>query len=428
MTVPIRIHRSFAQPDCRRAVLIALCALAGLLPPAALGKPTVILLSWDGFRHDYPDRDGLPAVTRMAQHGARAGRLETVRPSDTFPSHVSLATGTYPDRHGIVGNQFIDREAGRYRMSSDTRWLQAEPLWIAAERQGVPAATYFWVGSEQDWRGQGTRYRIAPFDGSRSESAKVTQILAWLALPEAERPQLIMCYWRGADRVGHRYGPASGRVDAQLREQDAALGELLAGLDALDRWDDTTLMIVSDHGMTPVGDFLPVAAALRDAGIKARVVGYTLAHVFLEDPNRRSEAQTVLEAVHEAVTVHDGRALPAAWRLAHPTRTGDLVVTVPPPYVLSEPAGIEGFMTRLLRFFGWDYGGHGFDPALPDMGAAFLALGRGVAPGHRLDRLHVTDVAPTVARLLGIDPPLSAEGVAIDLMPEAQAVPAPTRR
>ena len=62
-----------------------------------------------------------------------------------------MATGTYADVHGIVDNRFYDREKGVYSYSSDADWLQAEPLWIAAERQGVKAATYFWVGSESPW-------------------------------------------------------------------------------------------------------------------------------------------------------------------------------------------------------------------------------------------------------------------------------------
>lgn len=405
-----------AVASCRRhsvmAALVLLCL--SLLPLAAQAGegdgPTVILLSWDGFRHDYMDRVALPAARRLAREGLRARRLTTVRPSDTFPSHISLATGTYPDRHGIVGNFFLDRELGFYGMSADTRWLQAEPLWIAAERQGVPAATYFWVGSEQDWRGQGTRYRVAPFDGSRPETEKTAQILTWLRLPPAQRPRLIMSYWRGADRVGHRYGPDSGRVLAQLKDQDQVLGELLAGLDALDRWDQLTLLLVSDHGMTAVGDYLPVREALTDAGIEATVIGQALAHVFLEDLNQLPQATEVLAAVHPALTVTPGNALPTQWRLQHPQRTGDLVLTAPPPFVLSRADGFEGLVMGALRRFGWDFGGHGYDPQRPDMGATFLALGRGVDPAQTLDEVRVIDIAATVAGLLGIDPPAHSEG------------------
>ena len=375
--------------------------------------PVVIVLSWDGLRHDFlevHDADGkLTALRRIATEGVRAGRLTPVFPSSTFPAHVSMATGTYPDRHGIVDNRFYDREKGLYLNRADANWLQAEPLWIAAERQGVTAATYFWVGSETDWRGHGTRYRIAPFDSSRPEAKKVDQILAWLRLPDGERPRLIMSYWAGTDSVGHDYGPLSRRVRTQLAKQDLQLGRLLAGLDAMNAWPYTTLLLVSDHGMTQTGAYLDLRSALADRDISARVFGSPVANVFLNDPQQLEAARAAIVSLGP-VQVYEGQRLPDDLRLRHPTRTGDLVVVTEPPHVLSRPDGFKGMLMALLSAFGWSFGGHGYDPSLPDMGAVFMAMGRGVEPGLEVAEVHQVDVAPTVARLLGIDPPLQAEG------------------
>ncbi len=374
---------------------------------------TVIVLSWDGLRHDYLELHGadggLPALTRLATQGVRAKRMTPVFPSNTFPGHVSIATGTFPDTHGIVDNRFFDRQQGPYLDRSDANWLQAEPLWIAAERQGIPAATYFWVGSETDWHGQGTRYRISPFDGDRPEAEKVDQILAWLQLPPGERPQLIMSYWAGADGPGHDFGPESRRVTAQLREQDAQLARLLQGLDVLGAWSSTTLILVGDHGMTATGRYLDVRGALAEAGIEARVVGSPVANVFLDDPEQLAAARAALASL-DPVEVFEGPKLPATLRLRHPTRTGDLVVVTRPPYVLSRPDGFRGLLVGLMSALGWTFGGHGYDPTLPDMGTAFLAMGRGVAAGLQLDDVNQIDVAATVARLLDMEPPLQSEG------------------
>jgi predicted AlkP superfamily pyrophosphatase or phosphodiesterase len=397
---------------------------AGLLLAIAVGgqaasttDPTVIVLSWDGLRHDYPDQANLPSMARIAQAGVRAGRLIPVFPANTFPGHVSLATGTYPDRHGIVDNHFIDRLKGTYRYAADADWLDAEPLWIAAERQGVPAATYFWVGSESDWRGQGTRYRMAPFDASRPEAAKVDQIVQWLRLPAEQRPRLIMSYWAGADRAGHRHGPDSPEVRAALVAQDAELGRLLAALDEDRAWSHTTLMLVSDHGMTETGRYLDLAGALRSAGVPARVVGSAVAHVYLENPAQIAAAEVAARTLGK-VKVYRGAALPDHYRLRHPTRTGDLVVMADPPYTLSRPAGFEGRLMTAMQALGSSFGTHGYDPALPDMGAVFMAMGRGIPAGLTLGEVRQIDVAATVARLLGIEPPLQSEGLPIPGMGE----------
>jgi len=373
------------------------------------GAPVVVVLSWDGVRHDHPDLLELPGLDRMARDGVRAGRLIPVFPSNTFPTHVSLATGTYPDRHGVIDNRFIDPERGPFRPGDAADWLEVEPLWIAAERQGVPTATYFWVGSESDWRGQGTRYRMAPFDGSRPEAAKVDQILAWLALPGAERPRLIMSYWRGADSEGHHHGPDGRQVVRALQAQDAELRRLLAGLDALDAWRATTLIIVSDHGMTGIRRHLDLQGALTAAGIGARVTGGAVAQVYLDDPAQTDAALAVAAGMTPARAFRRDD-VPAELRLRHPRRSGDLVVITEPPYSFSWPAGAEGVLMAAMSRLGRPFGGHGYDPRHPDMAGVFLALGRGVAPDLQIAEVHQVDVAATVAALLGIDPPAGSEG------------------
>lgn len=398
----------------RNSLFVALVAtwvvaIPTQLQAAAQPDPIVVLISMDGIRHDYPDLGQLPGFERMQAQGARADRLTPVYPSNTFPGHVSLATGAHPQVHGIVDNSFSDRERGRYFMSADTSWLDAEPLWIAAERQGVPAATYFWVGSEEDWRGQGTQYRIAPFDGNRPDGDKVRQILDWLAMPQDQRPRLIMSYWSGTDRVAHRYGPDSKRTHQKLREQDAHLVELQQGIDALGLWDQLTLMVVSDHGMTPMGDYVDLKAKLAAADVDAQVAGYTVAHIFLENPEHQPAAIDALSNIPNTQLITAKQAQ-QEHHFMHEKRAGDLVLLAQPPIIFSQPDGFEGVAMNLMRFFGWDFGGHGYDPELPDMGAIWLLEGRGVTPGSTLSGAHQVDVAPTAAGLLGIQPPLHASG------------------
>jgi predicted AlkP superfamily pyrophosphatase or phosphodiesterase len=386
----------------RRLALLALALAACAWPSAEAGvaeRPVVIVLSWDGTRHDYPERVRTPGLARMQREGARAERLVPVFPSSTFPNHVSLATGTYADRHGIIDNRFTDRQGRTFDYSNDASWIEAEPLWIAAERQGVRAAVYFWVGSETDWRGRGATYRKAPFDASIGEAAKVDQILAWLDLPAEQRPGLIMAWWHGCDHVGHEEGPNSPNVAAQLVAQDAQLERLLAGLDERKAWDHTTLLIASDHGMTEVRGAVDAEGSLAKAGIGARVaLAGGEAQVYLQDPAQRDAALAAL-AKTEGLAAYTAESLPPSYRSYFPGRSGELTVVAAPPRVLSRTSRARG--------------GHGYDPELPEMGAIFFALGRGVPKAARLGRVRAIDVAPTAAALLAIDPPAQSEGKAL---------------
>jgi predicted AlkP superfamily pyrophosphatase or phosphodiesterase len=400
------------------------CSIAsegkGEARPLAATRPVVVLISLDGVRHDHPDRGELPGLERMMREGARALALVPVFPSNTFPNHVALATGTYADRHGIVGNRFYDPELGEFSYSNDARFLDAEPLWVAAERQGVRAAAFFWVGSETDWRGAGATYRKTPFDGRIGSREKTEQILAWLDLPEPERPGLILSWWHGADHMGHRYGPDAPATLRQLRGQDRELLRLIEGLDARGAFSFTTLLVVSDHGMTHVTEALDPGAVLAEVGIRARVIlGGAYAHAHLEDPRDSEKAVAALSAVPglRAMTSQD---LPSALRYGHPTRVGHVVALTDPPRMLSRAAGRATTWSPLPAAAAGVVGAHGYDPAVhPEMHGILLAWGRGVSPGARLGRVHATDVAPTVARLLEIEPPADAEGTPISGLGEA---------
>lgn len=404
---PIRLARLLGL------ALALLLAFAPLAPAIAAERPVVILLSWDGVRHDYPERAQTQALARMQREGARAERLIPVFPSSTFPNHVSLATGTYVDRHGIVGNRFTDRSGRRFDYSNDASWVEAEPLWVAAERQGVRAATFFWVGSETDWRGRGASYRITPFDESIGEATKVDQILAWLDLPAERRPGLIMAWWHGCDHVGHEEGPDSPRIVAQLLAQDAQLLRLFEGLDSRKAWAHTTVIVASDHGMTALETLADADGPLASRGIRARVASSGgEAQVFLEDASQRDAALAAFAGV-EGIHAYSEQTLPPSYRSHFPGRSGDLTLVAEPPRVFARPTLGEKTLMALRRLRGESRGAHGYDPEHPDMGAIFFALGRGVPPGAKLGPIRAIDVAPTAAALLGIEPPEQSEGRAL---------------
>ena len=411
-----------SRPKARRLLRAVALVLLFLSPWAAIAEPaaehpTVIVLSWDGVRHDYLDRVSLPALARIEAEGLRAERLIPVFPSTTFPNHVALATGARTDRHGIINNVFYDRDKGLYDYggNGDEDWLEAEPIWAAAERQGVRSGVFFWVGSETDWHGHGASYRKAPFDDDIGEAEKVEQILTWIDLPREKRPQLIMSWWHGGDGVGHRKGPNHPDISTQMQSQDEQLGALLAGIDAREGWGHTTLIIVSDHGMTEFDEVIPVKSPLDDAGIAARVIpGAATAHIFLDDPADLDRAYEVLAGISHAET-YRGDALPASLRLRHPKRTGDLVMLAEPPRTFYQVGIFRRALLWLVKtFFDWKPGMHGYLPDHPDMGAILVAMGRGVNPGTKLGPTQTIDIAPTIAALLGIEPPAQSEGQSID--------------
>ena len=188
------------------SLLVVLLA-AALWPVSSLAsenqaseRPIVVLLSLDGFSADYLDRypNQNTNLKRLADSGLAASGLVPGFPSSTFPNHYSIVTGLYPGRHGIIGNGFYDRSRNaRYRLGDrkvveDGTWYGGEPLWVAVEKAGMRAASYFWVGSEADVQGIRPSY-YKTYDGSVANGERVDQVLDWLRLPWVSARILSLC-------------------------------------------------------------------------------------------------------------------------------------------------------------------------------------------------------------------------------------------
>src|SRR5688572_24332298 len=80
--------------------------------------PYVILVSFDGFRHDYVEKLNLPNFKAFIKKGTEAEAIVPCFPSLTFPNHYSIVTGMYPATHGLVDNGFYDSARNAvYKMS-----------------------------------------------------------------------------------------------------------------------------------------------------------------------------------------------------------------------------------------------------------------------------------------------------------------------
>ncbi|MBY0244594.1 MAG: ectonucleotide pyrophosphatase/phosphodiesterase, partial [Sphingobacteriaceae bacterium] len=181
-------------------------------------KPYVIMISFDGFRHDYLNRGITPNFDLIRNSGAQASSLRPSFPSKTFPNHLSLITGMYPQNHGIINNNINNPYTKKSYSLMDTiavrepEWYQGEAFWETAKRNGILTASYFWPGSELTDENRRPTY-FEKYDHHRPSEKVITGVKKWLALPEEERPHFITMYFHEVDDAGHKYGPDSKEVN-----------------------------------------------------------------------------------------------------------------------------------------------------------------------------------------------------------------------
>ncbi|MRW92400.1 alkaline phosphatase family protein [Duganella sp. FT80W] len=397
-----------------RTLLTLLLALVGANVAAQPAHP-VILVSIDGFRPDYLTEGVTPNLNRLAAQGVRAEGMRPSFPSITFPNHYTLVTGKRPDHHGLVDNVMSDPAISdeRFTLSNaaavtDHRWWdQAEPVWVTAELHGVHSATMFWPGSEAAIHG--VRPTIAPkFDGKLPAAQRVDTLLSWLDQP-GQQFGFLTLYFDDVDHAGHSYGPAAAETTEAVAQVDQAIGRLLDGLAA--RHVEANIVVVSDHGMAPVSTERVIRMQdIAPAGSYEEVVSGSYAGMNAVAGKEQQLAAALLKP-QQHMQCWRKEEIPARLAYGHNAR-------VPAFLCLADDGWSIVFSDKsAAKVKG---GKHGYDNALPDMRATFIAAGPAFAPGVVLPVFDNVDVYPLLMRLIGVAA-LPSDGDITPLLPALAA-------
>jgi predicted AlkP superfamily pyrophosphatase or phosphodiesterase len=362
--------------------------------------PILILISFDGWRWDYIDREPAPNLRALAGRGARAERLIPAFPTLTFPNHYTIVTGLYPEHHGIVANRMRDPAMPeRFTMASQTAkeavWWRGEPLWVTAIRQGRRAATMFWPGTEAAIAGvRPTFWR--PYDKAVTTPARVEQSLAWLALPEAERPAFVSLYFDEVDSASHDFGIDSAEFTAAVAHLDAGLGQLIAGIGRLGLADRTTIVVVSDHGMTSLSADRVI---LLDDYLDVETIDLIESGGFLALAPKNGDVGAAfarLYGKHPALAVYRRGDVPPRLHYRHSHRIAPIVGIPRDGWYVTTRASLTGRTMQAAT--------HGYDPGDFAMGALFVAAGPGIAGGLVLPPFENIDVYNFLCSVLHVAP------------------------
>ncbi len=373
-------------------------------------KPYLVLVSIDGFRWDYMDRYPTPNMHRLASSGSKTERLLPVFPTLTFPNHYSIATGLYPQHHGIVANDFPDPGTGAwYSLKNraaveDGRFYNGEPIWVTAETQGMVTAAYFFVGTEAPVMGVSpTHWRSYEHDIPGEQ--RVDQVLSWLAEPKRSRPHLYTLYFENVDDNSHWYGPDSAENIAAIAQVDNYLGRLLRGIKRLPYADQINIILLSDHGQATYLD-QPQPLVLNDlVDLESTTVveggSYLFVHFDQDDPERARAMVDTLNShwTHGRAFVPD--STPSHWKLGDNPRFPDVILVPDTGYAVISSRDKVGKITA---------GDHGWSPDSDEMHGFFVASGPNIKTGIKLGAVRNIDVYPLMLSILGLEGPDQIDG------------------
>ncbi len=388
----------------RRIILLVLAGLVLSNCNAEPGKhqpqskPYLVVLSLDGFRWNYTDYARTPVLDSLRKAGVFAEMIPSF-PSKTFPNHYTIATGLYPDHHGIVMNSFYAPGLKKFYGVSNRKSVRngifygGEPIWNTAKKQGIHDATLFWVGSEANIQNMHAdiwyRYnQKLPF------TSRIDSVYKWLSLPEKTRPHLIMWYYPEPDGTGHHYGPHSPQVKKMVEQLDTWLGQYFTAMRRLPVFNQINFIITSDHGMQSLS---PERTIILDhyvdtADLKI-VLGSNPVYNIQVKPGKLDIVYNALKKVaHIKVWKHD--SLPAYLHYGHNPRTLDLTVVADPRWSIYWSGHV-----------GHERGTHGYDPITDRaMHAIFYAAGPAFKKEYQEHSFKNVDLYPLMAKILHLVP------------------------
>jgi alkaline phosphatase D len=230
-----------------------------LLVPAQLEfghSQQVILLVLDGADPSYFSLEGFSVE----------GQCQAVFPTMTKPGHVSLLTGVYPQRHGILANEYNDRKKTRVYT---TDMIEVPTLFDMLRDQGKKSV--FISGKEglAAFLGPEADICISPqshpsyIDAPPEDAIALTEWI-FTSIMQAlthEQPDFMCINVPILDDWGHDHGPRSEEVSQATAHVQEQIAHLRSALHA-----HSTLIVTADHGMSAVSQAIPVHALLRNAG------------------------------------------------------------------------------------------------------------------------------------------------------------------
>lgn len=369
-------------------------------------KPYVLLISLDGFRWDYLNRGLTPNIQSVIDEGVHAISLRPVFPSKTFPNHISIVTGMYPENHGIISNGFENPFSGDYytignnEQTKNAEWYLGEAVWETLERNNITTASYFWPGTPLNLEYRTPSY-FENYEHNRPYKTRIEGIINWLRLPEEKRPHFMTFYFHDTDSYGHEFGPNSPELNKSIQRVDTLIGLVRQRINDIGMANKVNIIIVSDHGMTEVSPEKSINVDTILAGMEYKLHGS--GPVMMVETDDKETVYNKLKANEEYFKVYTKNKIPEYFHYSKHPFIHDIILVAEINWSLVDNAGLE-------KYGPYKGGTHGFEKDLIDMHGIFVAAGPLFREGFRTGTLWNIDIYPLICSMFKIEPRSNIDG------------------
>lgn len=394
----------------------------------------------------------------MLEHGALVKEMYPVYPSFTYPCHVSIMTGCYPDKHGIPHNEKV--KPGVYPVPWYTHRAEIKKKLFAeyAKENGYSTCLINWPvssGADVDvnfpmciplyYSGEDVRQFYNQNNAANQEIVDeyfwkygyhlmgmnrmingsldtFTMSVAPDLIRDHGQPDVMFVKMCDLDSVRHKLGVVNETAKEQLRKHDYELGVLMESIRRYGDFEHTNFIVMGDHGQTDVPRTVNFNRVFQEYGLqKLDEDGKLLSwDAYCHSTGgsgwvelRDHDDPALYERVYKLLLdIRDNKpeynlgyvfTKQEAKEKYHLAGLFDFVIEGREPVAFGFDPAAPLFTDTIS---GGDYkvspGTHGGQPWL-DHRTTFFACGPAFKEGVQIEKACLVDEAPTMAKILGFE-------------------------
>lgn len=409
-------------------------------------KLVVISIDALGTENIEKNIDLMPTIAGLIKTGTWVKEIEEIYPSLTYPSHTSIITGVYPNKHGIVNNTKIQPK----RLSPDWFWykrdVKAPSVIDLAHQNNYKTAAFLWPVTAKS----GIDYNIAEIFPNRIWTNQVLislQASSPLFLMQmnhkyghlrkgikqpylddfitacavdtikSKEPDLTLIHLVDLDSMFHHYGVYSKEAKEALKRQDDRVKQIISAIEQTSSPDNTSLIILGDHYQLDVTHLIRLNARFKKLNwcsldtqkmiddnwkVYAKSCdGSCYIYSRETNPDFLKKIKDVCEAIEGIETIYSQSELK---NQGADDQAVFMLEAKRGYYFVDEHAGsvVEKNPTHEIGQPERYNAVHGYHPSKKNYATTFIVNGPQVKINHQISKARLIDEAPTILKLLGL--------------------------
>lgn len=414
----------------------------------------LIVISIDSLNsQDFDRMINLPAFSEIIKNGSYAKEVVGIYPSLTYPSHASIITGTYPDKHGLFTNEIMETGIKRQDWYWYKKYIKVPTLCDIASEADMKIANVFWpvmAGAKIDyncpeiWTVKSGESQIIKslksgspiflfnimrkfgklLNGTEEPNLDNFSTEAIAYIVKAKQPNLVLLHLNEVDHVRHKLGFNAPELDDVFLRMNDRINKIINAAREAGIYEDTAFVILGDHGFADVDYKICLNTEFARKGLikldeSGKVTEWKVysnycdgsVQIKIKDKNSYEVVKTILKELGELnpcpiKKVYTKEEVEKKKRV---TGDFDFMVEASDGYYFDNDWNATDVINKIeksqSRINEYDYyvATHGYDPMRHDYRTFFAAAGPSIKKGVSLPEINLVDEGPTMAKILGLN-------------------------